>query len=283
MMAGRAAIGGSGPRAAVPEGPRSLKRVMQIIEHLATAVNGATLSELAEALAAPKSSLLVLLRSLAGLGFAIREDDRYLLGPAMYGLAAAVLARRRLPSLARPFMRKLWDATGETVILAVLKEDAPLASYIDQIESANQVRFIARIGEARPLYCSAAGRVLLAFQGEEWQERYLRTTEMKAYTPNTVTDIDEIRRRTDRVRREGYAQSIAEITDGGAAVAAPVFDGDGKIAAALVVASLAERIRQNSRAYRSAAIEAAREMSRALGFDPGPAGRDPVRAVRRPG
>ncbi|BBK38765.1 IclR family transcriptional regulator [Allostella sp. ATCC 35155] len=249
-------------------GPRSLTRVMQIVAHLAAAENGATLSELARELQAPKSSLLVLLRALAAQGFASREGDRHFLGPAMYGLAAAVMARRRLPTLARPFMRSLWEATGETVILAVLKEDAPLASYIDQIESTNQVRFIARIGEERPLYCSAAGRALLAFQGEEWRERYLRTTDFRAYTPSTATDPAEIRRRLDRVRREGWSQSIAEITDGGAAVAAPVFDGEGRVVAALAVASLGERIRQNSRLYRTAAIEAARGLSQVLGHRP---------------
>lgn len=249
-------------------GPRSLTRVMQIVAHLAAAENGATLSELAQALKAPKSSLLVLLRALAAQGFTTREEDRHFLGPAMFGLAAAVMARRRLPTLARPFMRRLWEATGETVILAVMKADQPLVSYIDQIESTNQVRFIARIGEERPLYCSAAGRALLAFQGEDWREAYLRTTEFRTYTPNTPTDPAEIRRRLDRVRREGWSQSIAEITDGGAAVAAPVFDGEGRVVAALAVASLGERIRQNSRRYRAAAIQAAAGLSQALGHRP---------------
>jgi len=239
--------------------------MMQIVAHLAEQESGASLAELSLVLEAPKSSVRLLLAGLADKGFLVRKGNQYLLGPAMFELASAVLKRRSFPDLARQIMRKLWEETGETVILAVLKPEAEVAVYVDQLESTNPVRFAARIGDTRPLYCTAAGRVLLAFQPEEWRENYLRTGQFKRLTEHTIVSRAEVRRRVDRARREYFSMSIEEATDGGAGLAAPVFDQSGQIVAALVIAPVAARALLRPDYYKEWVMRAAEEMSRSLG------------------
>ena len=145
-------------------GPRALGRALEVLEALARRRDGATLSALSQRLGSPKSSLLYLLRPMTRLGYLVRNPDgRYRLGPAAFTLAMAALSNRELPELARPFLEDLVAKSGETALLATMAGDAEAAVYIDKVESQNPIRYGARIGERRPLYCSAIGKLLLAY------------------------------------------------------------------------------------------------------------------------
>ena len=120
------------------------------------------------------------------LGYLVRSPDgHYRLGPAAFTLAMAALSNRELPEMARPFLEDLAATSGETALLATMAGDAPAAVYIDKVESQNTVRYMARIGERRPLYCSAIGKLLLAYLPPVKRQEYLKTTRLKALTPKT--------------------------------------------------------------------------------------------------
>lgn len=248
-------------------GPRALKRSLQIADYLARHRDGASLATIAQSIGAPKSSALSLLRSMVELEVVRREGDRYAIGPALINLADLVNAQGRIAPLARPIMQKLQTLTGETVILASLDVAAREVRYVDQIESTNPVRYTVNIGDTRPLYCSGAGRALLAFQEKEWRENYLATGTFSRITENTVTSVDEIRRRLERARIEGVATSSGEVTDGGAAFAAPIFQRDGSVREALLIATVAWRLRDKAEFLREAVMRAAAGLSRALGYE----------------
>ncbi|MCP1336288.1 IclR family transcriptional regulator [Futiania mangrovi] len=248
-------------------GPRALRRAFEIADLLARAPSGLSLAEISERIGAPKSSVLALLRALVGLNLATRADDRYEIGPALFNLAGAITAKWRIAPIARPFMQRLHALTGETVILAELNSFAREVQYIDQIESTNPVRYTVQIGDTRPLYCSAAGRLLLAFQTADWIEEYLASTPMTRITEQTITNTEEVRRKLVRVRQEGFSLSSEEFTDGGAGFAAPIIHRDGSVHYALVLATVAMRVRQKGEFFRSAVMDAAADLSRAMGHD----------------
>lgn len=248
-------------------GPRALRRVLQIADCLARAPDGMSLAQLAATLGAPKSSLLVLLKALTEMEFALRVGDRYFIGPALFNLAGAITAQWSITPLARPIMQRLQQETGETIVLAEFDRARADVVYIDLIESTNAVRFSPKIGDRRPLYCTGAGRIILAFQDEAWRRQYLDTTEFPRITEATVTDRREIERRVERARQEGVATTSAEATDGGAGYAAPIIQRDGTVRYALLVATLAFRVREKGELYRSAVVAAAAEISRLAGYD----------------
>src|SRR6266478_6319818 len=184
-------------------GPRALGRALEVLEALARRRDGATLSALSQRLGSPKSSLLYLLRPMTRLGYLVRNaDGRYRLGPAAFTLAMAALANRELPDLARPFLEDLAAKSGETALLATLAGDAPAAVYIDKVESQNAIRYTARIGERRPLYCSAIGKLLLAYLEPARRQEYLKTTRLKAFTPQTPVTRAALRSEERRVGKE---------------------------------------------------------------------------------
>ena len=89
-------------------------------------------------------------------------------------------------STMRPYLEELAQRSEESVYLGVLENIGSVITYVDAIESPKAVRFTVPVGAARPLYSTAAGRVLLAFGDQEWVENYLRNTKIMAYTPHTI-------------------------------------------------------------------------------------------------
>lgn len=225
--------------------PRSLARVLGALEAIARSRAPLTLAELSGALASPKSSMLLLLRPLVARGYLARGGRGYQLGPASFRLASDILAAHDAGRSIRPHLEMLARRTRESVCLARLDLAEGQVTYFDSIDSPQAVRFTIRAGLSRPLYCTAAGRLLLAYRDSEWREAYLRRARIRAFTPHTVTDRAAIRRELDKIRKERVSMSIDEIVPGSAAMAAPIFDANGEATTALVIGAPVERFRRH--------------------------------------
>ena len=248
-------------------GPRALGRALEVLEALARRRDGATLSGLSQRLGSPKSSLLYLLRPMTRLGYLVRSPDgRYRLGPSAFTLAMAALSNRELPELARPFLAELVDKSGETALIATMAADAPVAVYIDKVESRNPIRYTVSIGDRRPLYCSAIGKLLLAYLPLARRQEYLKTTRLKAFTPQTPVTRAALRRALDEIRSTGLSVSVDEIAHGSAGIAAPVFDRYGQVLAGLVLGAPSQRVLAEQPRLAALVIESARGLSRVMGF-----------------
>jgi len=130
------------------------------------------------------------------------------------------------------------------VFLVVLDYLAQRCSYADVIESANPVRYTVPTGTSRPLYASAGGLMLLAYQPPERIEAYLRDTPLVPLTPRTITEPAQVLERLATIRREGFAISRGETIPGAAGLAAPIFNADGSVSAGLLVGMPIERFEE---------------------------------------
>ena len=220
---------------------RSAMRLMALFEALAKSEEGISLAELSTTTNAPKSSLLGILRSMVALGYMEHARGLYRLGPKAFRLAADILAIRRFPNLVRPILQDLAAKTGETVFLVVLDLAAQRVTYADIIDSVNPVRYTVPTGTTRPLYVSAGGQMLLAYQEPAWVDTYIRSTRLDQLTDRTITDPRELRERLAAIRREGFAISIGETVPGAAGLAVPIFNADGSVTAGLLIGAPIDR------------------------------------------
>jgi IclR family transcriptional regulator, acetate operon repressor len=223
-------------------GPRSLTRLLGLFDVLAKSKDGMSLAELNHALQSPKSSLLNLLRPLVIDGFLACENGRYRLGPSIFRLAANIMSVWNFSSTMRPYLEELAQSSGESVYVGVLDTVGSVITYVDTIESAKAVRFSVPVGAARPLYSTAAGRVLLAFGDEDWVENYLRNTKISAYTPYTVTSRKALREELEKIRKTRISVSMGETFPESGAIAAPIFGADGKLIAAIAIGAPVSRL-----------------------------------------
>lgn len=246
-------------------GPRALSRTLRIIESLAGVPEGNTLTQLSAALDSPKSSLLGLLRPLCALGYVVNTNGRYMLGPAAYRLGVSIMPALSMAHIAQPILRQLADQFEETVLIATLDRDAARAVYIDKVESSRPIRYTVPLGTARPLYCSAAGRVLLAHADPAFIDHYLSTAGFEPLTPRTLTSPPALRGLLPEIREQGLAMTVGEVSADVAGFAAPIFDHRGSVIAALAMAAPLSRVQTQASTAAKLVQDAAESISFGFG------------------
>lgn len=245
-------------------GPRSLARILALFDVLSLMQDGMSLAELNVTLESPKSSLLNLLRPLVAEGYLVHAAGTYRLGPSIFRLAAGVMSAWNFPKMIRPFMQELVERTGESVLLGVLNREAEVMTYVEILDSPHPVRYQIPVGTTRPIYASSAGRLLLAYADEAWREQYLNSVSFKVKTAVPVTRVS-LKRELEKIRAEGVSTSIDGYMVGLAAVAAPVFDGDGRCIASLNIAGPSDRFRNELDNLKNTVKEVASRASGVVG------------------
>lgn len=249
--------------------PQSVTRVIHILEALCANAAAVSLAQLSRTLDAPKSSIAALLRGLADAGFVTAAESAYRLGPAAFGLGSALLeARRRFQSsdLVRDGMRRLADRCGETVLFAVRDGGGETLTYVDVVESRNAVRFAVSVGDRRPLYCTAAGRVLLATAADAELRRYLQRLKPRHMTASTETNKKRLGDEIAAARRSGVAQTVDQASEGVTGTAAAIRDAGGAVMGALVVAAPSSRLQDRLAELARLVAQEAESISRNLGY-----------------
>jgi len=170
----------------------------------------------------------------AGLVAHVAETGRYRLGPRLVELGNAALAGLDVRAIARPHLRALAAATGETATLSVPGE--PDAITVDFVQSAASVQSVARLGRPSVAHATAAGKVVLAFG-----EVSLPSGPLRRFTGATITNTADLAAEITAVRRRGFAQALGEREEDLNAVAAPVWGVRGELLAVLGVQGPAAR------------------------------------------
>jgi len=250
----------------VDQTPMSVTRVLQLLRLLADQPGGLALAPLCVSMNAPKTSVLSLLRGLTVHGYLQRSDAVYRLGPESFSLGASLLSARSLDVVAMPFLREAVARSGETALLATIDRAAGQLIYSPIIESTRTIRYAVPAGTTRPLFASSAGRVLLAFQDEAWRREYLQSANLRAMTERSVTDRKQLARIIEKVRLDGVAVTIGEVAPDVAGFSAPIFEPDGRVNAALIVAAPIERGRVAADDLQRLVVELAANISHALGY-----------------
>jgi IclR family acetate operon transcriptional repressor len=242
-------------------GPRSLTRLLGLFDALARKSDGMTLADLNGVLESPKSSLLNLLRPLVVEGYLTHTQGQYRLGPTAFRLAATMMSAWNFPKMARPYLEELAARSKETVYIGVLDRAAQVITYVDAIDSPHSIRYAITVGMNRPLYCTAAGRVLLTFADEKFRDSYLRSTKLVRQTPETLTDRKELLKELERIRRTGLAVSVNQLFEGSAGISAPIYAAGGQVIAAIAIGAPAERFESEESNLREIILDVARRLS----------------------
>lgn len=255
---------------------RSVERAVDVLEALAGYDEPLTLGQLAARIRAPKSTTFNILRTLVRRR--LLEVDAatrtYRLGLGLAELARAVREGRNLSSIARPYLERLSRTTQEAVFLSALEGNEIV--FLDKIDSPQPIRYIARVGTRRPLHCTAAGKLALAWQPGARVDAYIAEVGLPRYTANTITTAKGLREELATIRRRGHAVSNGEFLPDLMGLAVPVLSPTGEFQAAVVLAGPAFRLRRQARALiallKETADHIARDVARATEA-PGPARR----------
>jgi DNA-binding IclR family transcriptional regulator len=95
------------------------------------------------------------------------------------------------------------------------------------------VPVVSQVGARLPLHATGGGKVLLAFAPEDVQKQVLEN--LTRQTPYTVTEPGRLLGKFRRVHRDGFAQTIEEMTLGACSVAVPIRTRHGRVVASVGV------------------------------------------------
>jgi DNA-binding IclR family transcriptional regulator len=206
---------------------RAVDRALDILLAFKGVDDGLSAAELLRRVDLSRPTLYRLLHTLEQKGFVISSGDpqRFSLGPSVAQLAHSWHSSVKLSEVAEPAMRRLWEATGETVALFV--PDGLMRVCVAEIPSQHPLSFRRGVGYRERLVLGASGRSILAHLED--------SVDLAAQIAGADIDVEKCREELRRVRRRGYAVSRDELIKGAVAVAAPIFDGHNKVVASLAV------------------------------------------------
>ncbi len=219
----------------------STDRCLAILELLSEHPQGLTLSEIHRLLGVSKNMAFRVLTDMAAREFVYRDAGKtYFLGSKLLELAAPRISGRNLTDEAGPIVRAVRDDCGESVGLLVPSGGEAVLIYFQP--ALHPMRLIFDLGFRIALYCNAPGKVFLAFGDPAERRQRLKLQSFERRTDRTVTSPDRLEAELEQARRDGYTVDRGEDIEGAHCVAAPVFDRDEHLVAALVIAGPSQRL-----------------------------------------
>ncbi|MEX1077841.1 MAG: IclR family transcriptional regulator C-terminal domain-containing protein [Homoserinimonas sp.] len=198
-----------------------------------------TLSEVARNAGIPAAAARRFLRTLEALGYVRADGRKFTLTPKVLELGFGYLSSLSLHDVAKPHLETLSRATGESASVAVLLADEIV--YIARVPTRHIMNVRITIGTRFPAFATSMGRVLLAGLPQRERQLLLSSSELRAFTPTTITDSEELAAEIDRVTVQGWSTVDGELEVGLLSVAVPIRDGNGVVTAALNVSTSATR------------------------------------------
>lgn len=244
---------------------QAVDRALHILNLLAANSDGLSNREIAKQVGLNISTTHHLVNTLAAQGYVHRLDgSRYCLGHTIARLHNAYLSNVNPNAHLYDALNKLAEATGETAYLCISHNGHALIQGM--VEGSQAVRvgglYVGFIGNT---HLRAAGKVLLAYLGEQELNAYLATADFTPLTAKSVRDSRQLKEQLWKIVKHGYAVDQGEFADDVSCVAAPIFSAEGAIVAALGISAPDQRFVRLRDQLIGTVVHAAHNASRMIG------------------
>lgn len=239
-------------------GRQVIARAAAVLRALADDNGGQSLGEIAKKTGLPRTTVHRIVAALEVQQLAVTSTAGVRLGPALVRLASS--AHTDVVAAARPFVEALGRRLRETVDLSV--DRVQHAISVDQFASDQELRVVAAVGTAYPLYCTAHGKALLSLRSDD-EVATLLSERLERRTPHTQTSRARLIEQLAEIRAQGWALDEEEHAVGICGIGVWLASG-GIERYALSVAIPAARFAGNQEAYLSALLQCKAEIESLL-------------------
>lgn len=201
------------------------------------------ITEISELTGLHKSTAFGLVQTLKEIHLLEQDETNgmYRLGHELFRLGTHV--NHSIIDTMTPFINKLVSETMETVNLVVREGQSTL--YIDKKESPHSMRICTRLGQMLPMYCTAAGKAIMAYTDMKEVKEILSSSEFVPYTDNTLKSAEEVFSELKVIKDRGFAIDNEELEYGLICVGVPLLDRHGSPKGALSVSGPTSRMTQS--------------------------------------
>jgi IclR family acetate operon transcriptional repressor len=221
----------------------AIPTMFQIISQI-KALDDATVTELADSLNMPKSTVHNHLTTLEKEGYLIRDGTTYQIGLKFLELGEYARMRTDIYEYAKPVIDTLAQETGEIANLWVEENGCAVILYNASGQNATQIKtYSGRRGNYS--HASAGGKTVLAYLSGEQLTEIIERDGLPALTDKTITDEETLRTELETIREQGFAYDEQEIQKGLRCVAAPILSSEDEYIASISVSGPKTRLHNN--------------------------------------
>lgn len=210
------------------ENVSSIEKAFEILEVLARPPYEYNVSEIAKVSGINRTTVYRILSLLKGKDAVILDEDsdKYKLGPLNYSLGSIYMANANYENNLLKLLKELAELSKESVGLARRDGDKVISLY--EVESYQPAKMHYKPGTFYPMNKGCYGKCLMAYYDPERVKTLLYKQTYEKTCSNTLTDPQEILEEYERIRKQGYVQSISETQEYAIGIGAPVFDSKGQ-------------------------------------------------------
>lgn len=216
---------------------KSLQKALEVLNCFSEERRTLGVTEISEKLGLYKSNVHNILMTFKAMHYLEQDPEtgKFYLGSAVLGLARAFSDSYDISRLVLPYMQKISQEVKELVYLAVPSRDEVI--YLEAVYPEKSFFVAPSIrGEHCKMYCTSVGKAILSRMSEEEMEKRI-PDELVAFTDNTITDREALKREIQKVREQGYAFDNMEVTYGIKCVGVPIVNKEGIPQAALSIST----------------------------------------------
>ena len=191
-----------------------------------------------------RSTVFRFLVTLENRGYIMKDDNgRYRLGIKIFTLGQLFYNRMELTAQFHKYLVKITERTGETTHLSIM-DDATHITFIDKAVGSLWLKMDTPLGFRQYAHLTATGKAILAFESEQFINRYIKNAEFSERTALSIKDAGELLRQLDVIRERGYAVDNEECEPGLTCCGVPLIDAAGKPIAAISSSGPTTRMKQ---------------------------------------
>jgi DNA-binding IclR family transcriptional regulator len=251
----------------MPGPVQSIERAAAILRLLAASSGRLGVGEIASSLGLARGTAHGILRTLERVGFVEQDGGtgKYQLGAALLHLGTSYLDVNELRSRAINWADALASRSGEAVRIGTLLDGKVLV--VHHVFRPDDTLQALDVGSLLPLHATALGKALLAHDANAAAS--IRDTELESYCRRTIIDPRLLARAVTRVRENGWAAEVEELSIGEAGIAAPIRGYGGLVVGAIGISGAVERICDTGRVPEPRLVAFVRDAARAVSRDLG--------------
>ena len=246
---------------------QSVDRALSILEVLSDYKEGLGITDISNKIHIHKSTVHRILATLIYKGYVVQDQktNKYMITLKLFELGNKKVEDMNLLTVSKPYTEELMEKVNEVVHL-VVRENNEIV-YVDKVEADNTIRMASTIGRRSPLYSTSVGKAILAQLPDEEVEKIWNSSKIEKLTEFTITDLEEMKKELNIIRKKGYAVDNEENEIGVRCIGAPVFNIFGKVEGAISISGPTFRLtNEKIDGFAEQVVKYANAISRELGY-----------------
>ena len=214
---------------------QAVDHALDLLEQFHDDVAELGVTELSKRLGLQKNNVFRILATLESRNFIEQNKitGHYRLGIKNLELGQTVIRQMGLLRQSRSVLEAVVKECNETTNVSILENFNIV--YLDTVETDHAVRVLSRVGARLPAYCTAAGKIQLAYLSDKELDSSITGRELKKFTSTTITDREVLTSHLSRVAEQGFAVDDEELDTGVRCISSPIRDYTRRIIGAVSI------------------------------------------------